>query len=121
MSNPAPFSEPAASGQRVGNVPNLHPQWQSDTDLIQQHETAAQTASLRTSPNTNNATLTEAEKALLQPRATNYPESQAQPYYSANQGYGDVGADPAWDGTPYNTQGEGWDVGFWGTTFTLYN
>lgn len=42
--NPAPFSEPAASGQLVENVPNLQPQWQPDAELIRRQETTARTA-----------------------------------------------------------------------------
>jgi hypothetical protein len=111
-----------AMGRRGEDVHNLHLQWQPDAELVRRQEIAAEIASFRPSPNANNPTLTEAEKVLLQPRAADYPESQAQTYFSANQGYGDVGAGgPAWDGTTYNTQGEGFNPEFWPTLFPLYS
>lgn len=118
-----PAPDPAASGQQIEYVPNLHPQCQSDTDFIRWQETAAQAACSRLPPNANDpmhANLTKAGEGLNQQRATNYPGSYDQTnYFPADQGYGVVGAGaPAWNDTSYDVQSDEFDPTYWNTIFS---
>lgn len=119
---PTPTSFPApdqtASDHLVENVPDSSPHWQPNGELLRRQGVTAQTVSFRPSVNANNRNLTGVQEALL--GTAECPDPHVQSYTSLGFS-GIVAGDPAWEGAPYNPEGEEWDVGFWDATFSLYS